>query len=163
MAEKFDIGDLGRHFSRLTTEEKAIRLAAFYSILNGKAASADELALQSGVSAGQAQRCIKDLVDQGMIVIDKRAAVVGSHGLSLIPTDHRLSINGQNLFTWCAADAVGIPAGLGVDAKVISKCFQCNAPVEIDIAGGEIIYSSQQDARIWVIEADLNRSIAGCA
>lgn len=163
MAPIFDIGGLGEHMRRLLTEQKALRLAAFYSILEGKAASANDLALQCGLALSQAQQCIEEIADQGILVINKQRAVVGSHGLSLIPTDHSLIINGHNLFTWCAADAVGIPAALGVHATIISKCFQCNEPIEITMSGGEILSSNHTDIRIWVIEADLGRSIVDCA
>jgi alkylmercury lyase len=163
VAEIFDVGGLGQHLRRLTPEEKALRLAAFYRILDGKTSSINELALQSGVTADQAQRYIRDMIGRGILVIDEQGFVVGSHGLSLITTDHRLRINGRNLFTWCAADAVGIPAALGVDAKIISKCFQCNEPIEIVMVSGEIQYSSQENTCIWVIEADLDRPIVSYA
>lgn len=162
LTQIFDVGNLGLHLSRLTPEEKAIRHAAFYKILNGNSASVDELAIQLSLSTDKARRYIKDMVDKGILVVDEKWTVVGSHGLSLIPTDHRLSINGKNLFTWCAEDAIGIPAALGVDAVVISKCYQCNDPIRIEMASGEVLHSSQQDVCIWVVEADLGRSIVGC-
>lgn len=163
MAEIIDIGGLGEHMSSLSPEQKTLRLAAFYSILKGKAASANDLALQCDLALNIVQQCIKEMADQGILVINEQRAVVGSHGLSLIPSDHRLSINGQNLFTWCAVDAVGIPAALETDAAVRSKCFQCSQPIEITMSGGEVRSSNHTDIRIWVIEADLGRSIAGCA
>jgi hypothetical protein len=163
MAEIFDIGGLGEHMRRLSPEQKALRLAAFYSILEGKAASSNDLALQCRLTRSQAQQCIKEMADQGILVINEQGAVVGSHGLSIIPTEHRISIGGQDLFTWCAVDAVGIPAVLGVDATIISKCFQCDEPIEITMSSGEVQYSNHADTRIWVIEADLGRSIVGCA
>lgn len=33
-------------------------------------------------------------------------------------TRHRLILDGQGLYTWCAIDAVGIPAALSLDAQV---------------------------------------------
>jgi len=159
----FDVGGLGQYLNRLTTEEKAVRLTAFQRILNGNRSSVDELAVQTGLTTGQLETHIEDLVKQGILVLDETGLIVGSHGLSLTPTEHCLHINGRDLFTWCAADAIGIPAALGCDAKIASKCFQCNEPIEITMVTGEIQYSNQKDARIWVIEADLGRSIVGCA
>jgi len=163
MGDLLDVGGLGQHLNRLTPEEKSIRLAAFYRILDGKQSSIDELALETGITANRVQQCIWDMADHGILVLDEQGAVVGSHGLSIIPTEHRLSIRGQTLFTWCAADAVGIPAALGVNAAIISTCFQCNEPIEITMTNGEVQYSNHADTRIWVIEADLGRSIVGCA
>lgn len=163
MEDFLDVGGLGQHLNKLTPEEKSIRLAAFYRILDGKQSNTDELALQTGITAKRVQQCISDMAKQGILVVKEQGAIVGSHGLSLIPTEHRLNINDQKLFTWCAADAVGIPAALGVDATINSTCFQCNKPIEITMTNGEVQYSNYADARIWVIEADLGRSIVGCA
>ena len=162
MAQIVDIGGLGQHLNKLTPEEKAIRFAAFYSILDGKPANIRALALQSGIAADQTQPFIRGMADRGILVLDEDETVVGCHGLSIISTKHHLSINDQNLFTWCAADAVGIAAALEIEAKIVSKCFQCNESIEIDMANGQIINSNQNDARIWVVDADLNRSIVEC-
>jgi len=158
-----DVGGLGQHLGRLTPEEKTIRLAAFYRILAGKPASIDELALETGIAASLVSQCVGAMADRGILVTNEHRTVTGSHGLSLIPTDHRLTINGRNIFTWCAADAVGIPAALGMDAVISSRCFLCNTPIQITMSGGEVHYSNQADTRVWVIEADLGRSIVGCA
>lgn len=163
MGELFDVGGLGQHLDKLTPEEKTIRIKAFYRILEGKRSDIDELAFRTELTSEQIRKIIKGLIQHGMLVIDEQGAIVGSHGLSLTPTEHHLYINRQNLFTWCAVDAIGIPAALGVDAKIISKCFQCNEPIEITMVNGEIQYSNKADSRIWVIEADLGRSIVGCA
>lgn len=163
MAKMFDVGGLGEHMRRLSPEKRTIRLMAFFSILDGKAASANDLALQCNLPLRHVQQYIEDMAGEGILVINEQGTVVGSHGLSNIPTEHSLSIGGHNLFTWCAADAIGIPAALGVDARIISKCFQCDELIEITISGGVVQNSNHDDTRIWVIEADLGRSIVGCA
>ncbi|MBJ6799190.1 organomercurial lyase MerB [Geomonas propionica] len=43
-------------------------------------------------------------------------------GLSLIPTPHRFSVDGRNLFTWCALDALMYPVALQQMALVESQC-----------------------------------------
>lgn len=162
MEDVLDIGGLGQHFNKRTPAEKSLRLASFYHILDGKKSSVNELALQAGIPEQQAQQYIEAMAKDGRLVIDEQGDVVGSHGLSLLPTKHCLRIGGHDLFTWCAADAVGIPAALGVDATIHSNCFQCNEPIEITMSGGEVRFSSHADARIWVVVADLNCSIVGC-
>ncbi|MDA8235130.1 MAG: organomercurial lyase [Clostridia bacterium] len=161
MADIFD-GGLGQHLKKLTPEENVIRTAAFYRILDGNRSNIDDLTIETGLTTGKVQKTMKGLVQRGIMVLDEKGDVVGSHGLSLVPTEHRLSINGWELFTWCAADAVGIPAALGVNAKVSSKCFQCHNPIEIEMVNGEIRYCNREDACIWVIAADFGRSIVGC-
>jgi hypothetical protein len=72
------------------------------------------------------------LTERGLVVVEPNSGrVVGSRGLSWVPTDHRLRIRGHTLYTWCAEDAVGIPAGLGEDASIASHCHLCGAPVNV--------------------------------
>lgn len=41
------------------------------------------------------------------------------------------------LFTWCAADAVGIPVALDEDAEVITTCPHCSSEIVIAVQQGE--------------------------
>ena len=162
MESILDIGNLKQHYEILTPEEKTIRIMTFRRILEGYRPNINELSIKIGLSEIEVQKCVESLKNIGTLVLDEEGNIVGSHGLSLVPTKHHLSISGNHLFTWCAADAIGIPAALEVEAKIISKCFQCNEPIEIDMVKGRIQYSNQKDARIWVVEADLDHSIVCC-
>jgi hypothetical protein len=162
MKEVLEEGSWGPDL-KLTPSEKNIRLTTFHRILAGNRSNADELLLTTGLSLEQLEPVLKNLVHKGLLVLDQQGAVVGSHGLSLVPTEHRLTINKQPLFAWCAVDAIGIPAALAADAKINSLCFQCHEPIEITMLNGAIQSSSAPDIRIWMIEADIDRSIVGLA
>jgi alkylmercury lyase len=43
-------------------------------------------------------------------------------GLSLVPTAHRVFIDGRQLFTWCAMDTMALPVILGRHVAVESTC-----------------------------------------
>jgi alkylmercury lyase len=43
-------------------------------------------------------------------------------GLSLVPTTHRVAIDGRELFTWCAMDTLALPVMLGRPVAVQSAC-----------------------------------------
>lgn len=95
---------------------------------------------------------------QGRLTLDERGeAIVAAGGLSLIPSRHRLLLDGRQLYTWCALDAVGIPAGLGVDARVESRCAACGSPVWLEIEAGELRRASHPD--LSLVAPDLNRSL----
>lgn len=162
MEKNYDIGSLKKHYDKLKPEEKAIRLAAFYSILQGSKAGIGYLARKTSLDVDGVGRYIQGLSKAGAIVLDENGDVVGSHGLSLEPTPHRLNFNGRNLYTWCAADAIGIPAAMELDAKIVSSCAFCKDPVNIEFTKGIITYCNKPQLRLWVVEADLGRSITGC-
>ena len=159
----FDIGGLGQYHSELTAEEKKIRNIAFFSILNEIKDNIESLATKSCISLDKVKKTVNGLARRGLMVLDKEGYIVGSHGLSLVKTEHLLYINGRKLFTWCAADAIGIPGALGLDAHIVSKCHQCNKVLEITVNKGKIEPLNNENIQIWVIEADLGRSIVGCA
>jgi alkylmercury lyase len=52
---------------------------------------------------------------------DADGEVFGIMGLSLNDTPHRFYVNGTRMFTWCAGDALFVPAVLGRTATVESK------------------------------------------
>ncbi|WP_202708658.1 organomercurial lyase [Sporosalibacterium faouarense] len=106
---------------------------------------------------------LERLKQNGIVVIDHRLdAVVGSFGLSLVETPHSLHIGEQKLFTWCAADVIGIPAALQVDAKINSYCYSCETSLAVELAKGEFTYESESDIKLWIVDADLGKSIVGC-
>jgi hypothetical protein len=80
------------------------------------------------------------LTRQGRLTLDETGtAIAGAAGLSLLPSRHTLILNGHKLWTWCAFDAVGIPAGLGADARVESTCSVCDRPVAVEIVRGQLV------------------------
>lgn len=52
---------------------------------------------------------------------DDQARLVGL-GITTIPTPHRFIVDGRELYTWCALDALMFPAVLGRSAHVVSAC-----------------------------------------
>ena len=57
--------------------------------------------------------------------------MVGSCGLSVVPSRHELQIAGRRFRTWCAYDAVGILGALGADGTVRSISPATGRPLEV--------------------------------
>jgi hypothetical protein len=118
---------------------------AFSAILEGRALDRDELMRATGAAAADVDR----LVGRALMVDDSNR-VVAAHGLSLVPArQHRLTLRGRHFWTWCAIDAVGIPAGLEEDATVETTCVQCGTEVHLELSGREVVAATHPDARIW--------------
>ena len=157
-----DIGGLQKYLDSLPAEEKIIRKKAFRSLIKGRSLSVSSIIESLDFSKGKVHKLIGCLSEKGVIVFDSEAqAVVGSGGLSLVPTPHQLQVEDKNLFAWCAADAVGIPAALGRDALIQSICHTCQTPVEISLKKGDLQTLSSEDLRVYVVEADTDQSVAG--
>ena len=119
--------------------------AAFNAILNGKLVAVSELAKSTGASSQD----VEQLVGRALIV-DERGRVVAAHGLSAIPArQHRLTLRGRPFWTWCAIDALGIPAGLGEDAVAETTCELCATVVRVEFNAGKVMAASHPAARVW--------------
>ncbi len=141
----------------VTPSGLALRRAAFRAVLGGEARPLGELAREAGASSEEAAGVAR----RDLVVLDGAGRVVGAAGLSLVPIhQHRLHLRGRGFWTWCAVDAVGIPAALGGDAEVETTCHRCGTGVRLRLSGGEIAEASHPDARLWNAEHVPGRSMA---
>jgi len=83
--------------------------------------------------------------------------LVGFLGFSIVPTNHRMTIAGENFYTWCAADTLIFPAILGIKAEVSSVDPVTNELVEVLVDQDSLISISPSGAMIsWIDEVDDN-------
>lgn len=73
-----------------------------------------------------------DLMEFKDTVFDDDGNIVAC-GLSLIPTPHRFSVDGHNLFTWCALDALMYPVALQQMVLVESLCPVTEVAVRLTV------------------------------
>ena len=85
---------------------------------------------------------------RGLIVTDPDGRITGIHGLSTTSTAHRISHPGADIYTWCAFDAIGIPAALRLDAHTHTTCPTCGQHLEVTFTGGQPTASA--DLRLWL-------------
>ncbi len=153
---------LGGTGSEKTPDEHSVCRAALLALLDGEALDPARLAAATSFAEGKVQALLGGLIARGLVVVDPASGtVVGSWGLSLVPSEHRLHIRGRQLYTWCALDAVGIPAALGEDATVSSHCHHCGVPVSIDMALGSARHVEPSGVHIWLAAEQVGRSVVG--
>ena len=135
----------------------ALTRTAFNAILEGRRLSRAELVQATGASPED----VDPLVGRAL-VLDADDHIVAAHGLSLVPArQHRLTMRGRRFWTWCAIDAVGIPAGLDEHALVETTCHQCGTEVRLELHGATVVQASHPDARIWEAARLQGRGTAG--
>lgn len=142
------------------TDRFHISYGAFRSILNGYAPTPGELAGMTPLAPSEARELIDSMIDEGRLRLDQaRERIVGAGGLSLEPARQSLTIGARTFGTWCALDAVGIPAGLGVDAIVEATCDDTGEPVRIEITAGRITGQSPDTLWISLVPASVAMSV----
>lgn len=98
-----------------TPQTWAIRAAAYRLLIKGEPITPEEIARESGHDLADVERCLQGSSDLG-----ESGRVEAIMGLSLRPTQHRIAIEGVQLYTWCALDLLFIPPTLGVTAQIES-------------------------------------------
>ena len=122
----------------------ALATAGFVALWHGRSLTPEEL-LPGNVDKAVDGAAL--LVAQGRAEMDEAGRVVGIHGLTLRITRHRFDVAGRHRNTWCAFDAVGIPAALGLDAVAVTDCPTCGARVTVEIGAG---VPGGGDAVLWL-------------
>jgi hypothetical protein len=132
----------------------------FRSVLEGVALTKGELASRVSMDHDEALDLIQRMIEEGRLrVAHSGERVVAAGGLSLEPLRHTLLMNGRRFGCWCALDAVGIPAGMDLDATVESECLDTGEPVWIEIQGGRIASQSPEDVLISLVPASVATSV----
>ena len=75
---------------------------------------------------------------------DDAGSIIGYWGLSLSETNYRFEVDGCSLYTWCAWDALFIPAIIRKTAIVTSHCPVTGSPIRLTVSasGVESVNSS---------------------
>lgn len=111
---------------------------AFHAVRQGERPTAVQIAEQMGKDPDDVGADLQRLTSLGEANLDPDGRVEAVAGLSVAPAPHRLELDGQPLHTWCAYDAVGIPAALGSDATARTRCAWCDAPIEVCFTAGRL-------------------------
>jgi len=142
-------------------QERVLR-EAFHLIRAGRVATVVALEARTGLASAEVHAALGELRAEGRLVYEADAGgVVGAFGLSLLPTPHRLALDGRQLFTWCALDAAGIPAGLSIDAIVRSQCCTCQREVTIAYSAGTVMQALPTALCLWVARPEVGHSVVG--
>ena len=147
---------------QLSAVQERVRSEAFHLIRAGCVATAIALEARTGLSSDEVHAALGALQAKGRIVHEADAGgVVGAFGLSLLPTPHRLVLDGRQLFNWCALDAVGIPAGLCIDATVRSQCCTCQQELTSAYSAGTMTQALPPALCLWVARPEIGQSVVG--
>lgn len=124
----------------ITAPERDLAVRGFVALWQGRRPQPADLDADPAVVAALRRR--------GLIVIDADGRVAGIHGLSTEPTAHRITHAGGDLATWCAFDAIGIPAALSLDAHTHTNCPACGRSLQVTFTDGAP--SADPDLRLWL-------------
>ncbi len=150
--------EIERFLASFSPEENALSRHAFRALLDGQSATVAELPAALGLPPAVVEAAVENLTNRGTMVVESDTGrIVGVRGLSLVEANHRFTLEGRQFYAWCAVDAVGIPAALGADARVDSRCHHCRAPLALELKGGMV--EAPDGMVIWAVERDLDHAL----
>ena len=124
-------------------------------LAEGHPVSRERLAAALGVPADEVERLLARVPDA---VFDHQGQVI-AYGLSLTPTPHRFRVNGRDLYTWCALDALMYPVALGQHVAVTSRCPVSGATIRLTVTPETI---ERVDPATAVVSIVMPASAAAC-
>lgn len=130
---------------------KELREVAFGLLLaTRQPVEASMLAALTGSDVSKVDTALDGLARAGRIDRDDRGRVLGSAGLTIADGPHGLEVDGHLFRTWCAFDALGIPAALAADGRVDTACGVCGRTITVDVHSGQP--DPDQSPRLWFSE-----------
>lgn len=124
--------DLAAALPRLSEEDRH-RARAVARLLAQSAEQLDRAALAGALERpeGEVDAALASLP---WVVRDEGDRVVGFWGLTVLPTSHRLSVAGNDLFAFCAMDALYLPWLLDEKIGIESTCPTTGQPITLTVS-----------------------------
>lgn len=115
---------------RLDAALARVSLHIIRTLAKGRPLSSQEAGLDGPEAAG-----LRERVEMLGAEFDETGAILGFGGLSLRSTRHAMLFpDGRELFTWCAADTLFLPALLGEEVQVHSTCPETGRPIRLRVS-----------------------------
>lgn len=122
------------------------------ALAEGKPVSPEQLAEIWEMSHDQVDGILKRATANGQAQVDNQGYLVGGV-LSLVPTSHRISINGKELFAWCAYDAIYTPGVVGKTAEIVSMDPVTGDKIRMSITPSGVMNLQPEGAVVSVVSA----------
>lgn len=133
-------------FMCMSVQEQRISKSIYRLMLQGEPLPASRIAASLGLLPEVVNLFLENW---GGIYYNDAGSIIGCWGLSLPETRHRFEVDGHQLYTWCAWDALFIPGIIGKTAIVTSICPVTGSlirlivsPVELESVTPAAVYVS---------------------
>jgi len=78
--------------------------------------------------------CLLAHVPASAIDVTVEGEITGFVGLSIVSASHEFIVGSRTLYTWCAFDALFLPALIGQDAVLKTRCPETGERIEIELS-----------------------------
>ncbi len=131
-----------------------ITIRTIQLLAEGHPVSAERLAAAWEMPLDQVQAILEGADAVGKAQLDGDGNLIGGV-LSLVPTPHRVIVNGNQLYAWCAYDAVYIPGVIGKNAQIESMDPLSGETIQMTITQDGVIDLSPEDSVVSVVSPEV--------
>ena len=124
----------------LTCFEKQVRLQVYTQfVTTGRAPSIREVAKALSCSPFDVQAAYRRLAEGRALVLQESEEVLMAEPFSAVPTPFVVEVGTKRWWGNCLWDALGIPATLKQDARVVTACGCCNEAMTLEVRDGILL------------------------
>ena len=122
------------------TLDRDVRLAVYRRFVDdGSPPTVDEVAAELGVPRGEVEDAFRRLEAARVLVFAPGTLNIWmANPLCAYPTSFWVETPRGGWWGTCVWDALGIPAMMGEDATISTHCPDCEEPLELRVADGEL-------------------------
>ena len=124
-----------------TDLDQAVRLQVFGETAGtGQVPQAPAIAAALERSPAEVEAAIQRLAaDRVWILAPGTTTIWAANPFAAVPTNFRVEAQGRTYWGICIWDALGIPAALGVDATITTRCGDGDDELVLEISDGELV------------------------
>jgi len=141
-------------FPQMSVQEQRLALNLYSLLAKGVAVSIEQLASACEQSVKDVESRLRNWPG---VFYDDNGCVFGFFGLTVNETSHKLIIDGQTIFTWCAFDALFIPQLLGSTAQIISICPATNNEIRLKISATGVESVDRENLVVSLLIPDVDK------
>lgn len=144
-----DISKITERLSPTNHWEASLYVTLLHELTQGSPVTIERLAKKLGWSEQQVATVL-DQLPCGNIEYDSQGRLIG-YGVTLRETPHSFQVNGRQLYTWCALDALMFPAVIDKTAHVRSHCPHTNEAIILTVMPREVLAIQPAGATVSLV------------
>lgn len=119
-------------------------------LAGGEPVTIEDIATATGKPVEEVRKVLQSLPS---VELDEQGRVVGL-GLTLIPTPHHFTVDGKQLYAWCALDTLIFPALIGRSVNIESPCHGTGKPVRLTVEPDRVVSVEPSTAVVSIVTPD---------
>ncbi|MGH9041594.1 MAG: organomercurial lyase [Acidimicrobiia bacterium] len=147
MTADLDLFDVAGLEPAVAQAVRRIGISGFWALWSGQNTTLPQLLGDDSRAVSEAAAYLRS---RGRLELSESGELVAVHGLVRRPTQHRIEHDAGTVNTWCALDAIGIPAALAIDARARTGCATCGVELAVSLSGG--VPDPAPEAVLWYPE-----------